>query len=239
MENSSNNNKPVKLKLDWATYEAVKHACKHWHYSKSVPAGKTVKIGVWEDGKFIGAIIFSGGPSPNIWKTYNLTPLEGSELSRIALSKHKTPVSRIVSIAIRLLRALCPGLKLIISYADTNEGHYGGIYQAGNWFYLGEFGPKVERYLRGKKIHERNMRQRILDGKNRRKDFTERPVEPKHKYAIAFDESLKSRLLRERKPYPKRAVSKDSVAIGFQPIEGGASPTTALQFKLKPSGGSV
>jgi hypothetical protein len=221
------------LKIDWATHEAAKYACENWHYSKCMPAGKTLKVGVWEAGVFIGVVVFSGGPSPNIWKTYGLTPIEGSELSRIALTTHKTPVSRIVSIAIKFLRSKCPGIKLIISYADQKQGHHGGIYQAGNWVYLGEFGPKVERLLNGRVIHERNMRQQILDGKRKRSQFTERPVPPKFKYAIGFDPMISARLKSERKPYPKRATSKDSVVIPDQGIEGGAIPTVALQVSGK------
>ena len=44
----------VELKLDWCSYEAAKYACEHWHYSKCMPVGKTVKIGVWENKKYIG-----------------------------------------------------------------------------------------------------------------------------------------------------------------------------------------
>lgn len=38
------------LKIDYCDIKAARYACEHFHYSKSVPAGKTVKIGVWEDG---------------------------------------------------------------------------------------------------------------------------------------------------------------------------------------------
>ena len=217
------------LKIDWATHEAAKYACENWHYSKCCPAGKLLKIGVWENQKFIGVVIFSGGPSPNIWKTYNLKPIEGAELSRVALTEHKIEVSRIISIAIKFLRKFCPGIKLIISYADKNQNHYGGIYQAGNWIYLGEFGPKLARFYLGKQIHERNMRQRILDGKNKREQFVDKPVPPKHKYAIAFNESLKKRIESEKKPYPKRASSVESGTSVYQTERGGESPTDALQ----------
>ena len=43
----------VDLKVDWCSYEAAKYAVMHWHYSKTMPAGKTVKLGVWENGRFI------------------------------------------------------------------------------------------------------------------------------------------------------------------------------------------
>ena len=49
------------LRLDFCSYQAAQYACRRWHYSKKIPVGKLVKIGVWEDGKFIGAIIFGDG----------------------------------------------------------------------------------------------------------------------------------------------------------------------------------
>lgn len=51
----------VDLKIDWATYAAAKYACENWHYSKSIPKSKLVKIGAWEDGSFIGVVIFLMG----------------------------------------------------------------------------------------------------------------------------------------------------------------------------------
>ena len=38
-----------KLKIDWATHKAAKYACQNWHYSKSMPFGKMVKIAVYEN----------------------------------------------------------------------------------------------------------------------------------------------------------------------------------------------
>ena len=220
----------MSLRLDWASFDAAQYACRFWHYSKKMPAGKTSKIGVWENNKFIGAVIFSGGPSPNIWKTFDLNPLEGSELSRVALTSHQASVSKIISIAVKLFIKANPKIKLIISYADQKMGHHGGIYQAANWFYLGEFGPKFERTLYGKKIHERNMRQKILDGKNSRSQFKDIKVPPKHKYALAFDPQIKSKLMELKKNYPKRAQSIDIDVTADQAVEGGENPTCALQL---------
>ena len=50
-----------RLKLDWATHEAATYAVEHWHYSHTMPKSKLVKIGVWEDGKFIGVVLFGVG----------------------------------------------------------------------------------------------------------------------------------------------------------------------------------
>jgi len=92
--------KPV-LKIDWATHEAAKYACENWHYSGTKPANKSNCFGVWEDGKYIGAVIFGLGASPGLGKPYGLGIFEVCELTRVALTKHKTEVSRILAICFK------------------------------------------------------------------------------------------------------------------------------------------
>jgi len=121
------------LRIDWATHQAAKYACENWHYSKSVPVPPLVKIGVWEREKFVGVVIFSRGASSNLMSPYGLRQSEGCELTRIALTKHDAPVSRIVRLAIQFLKRNSPELRLIVSFADPQYGHHGGVYQAGNW----------------------------------------------------------------------------------------------------------
>ena len=33
-----------------------------------------------------------------------------------------------------------PGIRLLVSYADLNQGHEGKIYQASNWVFVGKTG---------------------------------------------------------------------------------------------------
>lgn len=219
---SSSQNK-INLKLDWCTYEAAKYACEKWHYSKTIPINKTVKIGVWENAKFIGAVIFSCGPSPNIYKTFGLKPTEGAELSRVALTKHKTPVTRIIAIALRMLRKKCPKLKLVVSYADQAQNHKGVIYKAGNWIYLGSHGQNMYNVIRkrdNKKIHMRNAREEIARGRATKQDFKWEKAKEKYKFIMVFDEKLKTKILS--------ATSIDSDALADQAKEGGAIPTVVL-----------
>ena len=60
------------LKLDWCSHAAAKYAVEHWHYSRVMPAGKRIMIGVWERGQYIGAIIFSWGANNHIGNPLNL-----------------------------------------------------------------------------------------------------------------------------------------------------------------------
>ena len=48
----------VDLRVDWCDYQAAKYAVMHWHYSKAMPAGRNVYLGVWESNRFVGAVLF-------------------------------------------------------------------------------------------------------------------------------------------------------------------------------------
>ena len=223
--------KPV-LKIDWATHEAAKYAVENWHYSESMPVGKTVKVGAWEDGKFIGAVIFAYGANNNIGKPFRLEQTECCELVRVALRNHSTPVSRIVAISIRFLRTKCQGLRLIVSYADTAQGHHGGIYQAGNWIFCGTSKGAAQYILNGRVVHSMQIQTFIRAGKIKsRKGMQVVKAGDKHKYLMPLDNEMKKQILPLAKPYPKRAQSIGGDAAGFQPEEGGSTPTCALQFK--------
>ncbi len=222
----------TQLKIDWATHEAAKYACENWHYSKTIPKSKLVKIGAWENGKFIGVLIFSYGATPELVKPYGCTMQEGCELTRIALTKHVSPVSRILSIALKFLKKHCPGLKVIVSFADTNQGHHGGIYQATNWVYTGKSaGCFFYRHKKtGKIYHPRNVSMNLkLSGKTIRPTECEKFWQDgKHRYVLSLNDTIKKMLMEKQKPYPKRASSKDSVAPESHSGESGANPTDAL-----------
>jgi hypothetical protein len=198
------------LRIDWATHEAAKYACVNWHYSGCLPAGKLVKIGAWENGKFIGVVLFGRGATPNLGRPYNLGQDECVELVRIALTKHEIPVSRIASLAIKFLNRSNPKLRLIVSFADQSQGHHGGIYQAGNWVYNGQGDPAKFYMIRGKLTHPRSIGakglvQNIHGARQIDPNATVVDVPGKHRYLMPLDADMKARILPIAKPYPKRA----------------------------------
>lgn len=231
------------LKLDWCSFEAAKYACLNYHYSHSVPSAKLVKIGVWEKKKFIGCIIFSRGANNNLGRPYNLSFTEICELTRVALNKHETPVSRILSIAVKMLIKQSPGLKLIISFADTEQEHYGGIYQANNWIYTGLTNSADEYIFKGKKCHGRSIRSVYLnEARKNVKTLIEflKSIDPKmrvvkgsqkHRYLKPLDKDMQKLILPLAKPYPKKIISSGEKSSCDKALiaEGGALPTSPLQ----------
>ena len=200
------------LRIDWATHEAAKYAVETWHYSRVLPVPPLVKVGAWELHKFIGVVIFSRGANNNLLKPFGLYATEGCELTRVALTNHKIPVSRIIKLAMQFLKRNSPELRLIVSFADPNEGHHGGIYQAGNWIYTGRQPDSIE-YIGpdGKRWHGRMVKKKgwtTVHGKKRRTLTPDQctPVERqgKHRYLMPLDGEMRAKIAPLAKPYPKR-----------------------------------
>lgn len=225
------------LKLDWCSHQVAKYAVEHWHYSKRMPDPKSVKVGVWEAGRFVGVVIFSRGvASTNLSKGLGVKSTEVAELSRVALTTHQTPITRVVGIAIRMLRRQSPLLRVLVSYADQNQAHLGIIYQAGNWVYTGEsarvplFRDKSGRYIHDRACSATGFKRqygRLTRVPNR--SGLERVEQlPKYRYMMPLDAEIRARILPLAMPYPKRQKdSSEPSAIHAE--EGGAAPTLALQ----------
>jgi hypothetical protein len=208
---------PVKLHLAPCSYEAAKFACLNFHYAKTIPRGKLVRIGVWEDGVFIGVVIFGRGASSKLCQAYQLDATELAELVRVALREHKTEVTRIVSIAISLLKKSSPGLKLLVSYADPHQGHVGGIYQGGNWLYSGKTNTtKIYIDHDGSEHHSRVVSAKgynIQFGgvkKVRKPDsFASVETRPgKHRYLMGLTKDMRKKIAHLSKDYPKQECER-------------------------------
>lgn len=202
------------LKLAWCERAAALHAVQRWHYSRCLPASKSQYVGAWEAERFIGVCVFGTGAG-NITKgtMYGLEPMQMAELTRVALDEHAAPVSRIVGIAIRMVKARSPGLRLLVSLADPVRDHIGVIYQAGNWVYVGET-SKSKTYIdrNGREHHER-----VVSPTGRKKQYGRyvpclRPEDAaeirenpgKLKYLYPLDDEMRERIAPLAKPYPKR-----------------------------------
>lgn len=217
----------VNLRVDWCNYEAAKFAVEHWHYSRSMPGGKRVMMGVWEDARFVGAVVYGLGANRNIGAPYGLRQFEVAELVRVALAVHLSPVSKIVSVSVKRLRQQSPGLRLLVSYADPAQEHHGGIYQAMNWVYVGQTDPvgviRVGREL----LHKKTAYSRY--GHNNAAQIGGEWVQTdgKHKYLYPLDRAMRKQIASLAKPYPKRESCGQSVegdTVGNQSTGAGSIP---------------
>lgn len=216
------------LKIDWATHEAAKFAVEHWHYSQRLPFGAIVKVGAWEAGKFVGVVLFSRGANNHIGSPYGLEQTEVCELTRIALRQHQTPVSRIMSIAIKFLQRQSPGLRLIVSYADPSQGHHGGVYQANGWVYAGATKAQQQVIINGKEMHKRSADAKFGTIKGLQKG----EMKWKHQYLMPLDKAMRERVEKFRQPYPKRVGSAAS-GTAIPVARDGATPISTLSPKVQ------
>jgi hypothetical protein len=182
-----------------------------------MPVSKSAKIGVWEDSEFVGAVIFALGANMNMATPFGLTPTECCELVRVALRSHKTQVSRILAIAVKLLKRQSPGLRLVVSYADKGEGHHGGIYQGAGWLFSGDTKPCVGLEINGKKLHKRAFSGRQFGKPRKSVPIGAKKIRTsvKHRYLMPLDPEMRKRIEPLAKPYPKRAGSIESDAVAI------------------------
>lgn len=199
---------------------AAERAVKQWHYSGTLPSGKLVLHGVWEDGRFIGMVAYGRGTNRHAGDPFGLTAAQNCELVRVALRDHASPVTKIVAASVRRLRQTSPGIRLLVSYADPRHGHHGGIYQAGNWTYVGTAAFQDDFMLHGRYRHNRSINAwtsharktgRFLEGESRI-EFLRRTVDPnaslvrsipKHKYVLPLDRAMRRLVAPFAKPYPE------------------------------------
>lgn len=188
------------------THQAAKFAVENWHYSKRLPVGKTVRLGVWENDEFTGAVLFSWGANKNLAASFGLSMTQCVELVRVALRPHDAFVTQAVACALRIVQRDNPGLRVCVSFADPSQGHVGLIYQAGNWLYLGRT-PRKRDLLSADGV---TLNRRAFTG--RQFGTGARSVIPpgarwveregKHRYAMPFDRAMRRQLQRIAQPYP-------------------------------------
>ena len=199
-------------------------ATKRWHYAGRMPAA-THCFGVWESGRFVGVVLFGPGAAPNIASPFGLRPTEVRELLRVALRDHVAPVSQILAVTVRMLRKRSPDLRLLVSFADTEQGHHGGIYQAAGWTYIGTGSNDTRYRVNGVLVHPRTLGSAYgVGGQSVRwlREHVDPKAEivklgPKHKYALALDPQTRVQIEAKRQRPPRGegdGVSRRSTLTG-------------------------
>jgi len=223
--------------LQIASNKAIKYACMNFHYAKSVPVN-TFGYSVFNDEKeWCGVILYGTGATPNIGSQYNLKQGQIVELVRMALNGKQKSTSQSMSISLRLLKKKLPLCKMVVSYADIDQNHIGTIYQATNWFYVGDCNQNTRTgfIINGKKVHNKSLHglgktQSLAGAKSIDKNATEFISKGKRKYLYPLDKSLIPLCKYLSKHYPKQAQEVHQVEqLASSQKEGGSNPTPALK----------
>ncbi len=130
----------------------------------------------------------------------------------------------------------------MVSFADPERGHHGGIYQGGNWIYAGRSTVADEYLVNGVRMHGRALRSTRSTHKNgaltamnvaewARKALGVSVIRvggsSKHRYLMPLDAEMRLRVAPLAQPYPKRERSRENAATPPS-VEGGVIPTRSL-----------
>jgi len=104
------------------------------HYAKRIPS-ISYAFGAYIDGKLIGIVTYGTSASSTLrhgvcgkkWQEYVI------ELNRLVCLNEKNIASELVGKSMQML----PKPSIVISYADSEQGHVGYVYQATNFIYTG------------------------------------------------------------------------------------------------------
>jgi len=173
------------------------------HYSRR-PSVFWEAFGLVEDGMVVGVVVY-GQPSPPIQRhAFRGRDFRLYELTRLVVqTKTKNAASILVG---RSLQMLSERPSAVISYADTEHGHAGIVYQATNWIYTGATVSHDKAYIvDGKRMHPMTLRDRgITDPARWAKEHGIETVPPmeKHRYFYFVGDRRQKKSMMEKLVYP-------------------------------------
>jgi hypothetical protein len=173
------------------------------HYAKRIPS-ISYAFGLFTDNILVG-IMTIGKPASNplcIGVCGENYAKYVYELNRLCVNEglEKNVLSYFLSKCFKLIKDNL----IIISYADTSQGHHGYIYQATNWIYTGLSAKRTERYdIDNPNRHSKS----VTENKNSNyQDLHVRERPQKHRY-IYFLGKMKKEFIKSLKydilQYPK------------------------------------
>ena len=197
------------------TYEETKPYLLEIHYAKRMPS-ISYSFGLYRDGEMCGVITYGSPPSSTLRRGLagdkNIKNI--LELNRLCLRDNlKNEASILVGKSLKLLPP-----SIVISFADTEQGHLGIVYQATNFYYCGLSAKRTDWKIKGQEhLHGQTIADRYRGIPNRAEairaeygdDFYLKPRPRKHRYVYfvgnkkiikQFKEDSKYQI----QPYPKK-----------------------------------
>jgi len=185
------------------------------HYARRWPS-ISYSYGLFREEALVGIVTYGTPPSPTL-----RSGIAGSEhkhdileLNRLCLlNNEKNEASFLVGKSLKML----PKGKIIVSFADTSQGHVGTVYQATNFLYCGLSAKRTDWKIKGKEhLHGQTIADEFRGVKNRSEamrdkygdDFYLAPRPRKHRYVTfvgskKFKKEAMSALRYQISEYPK------------------------------------
>tara|TARA_R110002153_G_scaffold89831_2_gene219712 strand:+ start:381 stop:1025 length:645 start_codon:yes stop_codon:yes gene_type:complete len=186
------------------------------HYAKRFPS-ISYAYGLDVDGSLEGVITYGTPPSATLRRGIAGEGMDKNvlELNRLCLkSNERNDASWLVAASVRSLS----GDRIIVSFADTEHGHSGTVYQAANFLYTGLSAKRTDWKVRGKEhLHGQTIADEFRGQKNRADlmrakygdDFYLKPRSRKHRYVMIigskkFKKEALNSLRYKIQDYPKK-----------------------------------
>ncbi len=137
------------------------------HYLQGANKNINIHFGIFADGNMIGIAAYGPPTFPLIAKQLHLSSNEVYELRRFYTEENNIHnlESQALTLANEEIKQLKPILKVIVTYADPTQGHFGTLYQATNAKFLGKgkgAGGKYKYiFLLGSKSEKKNTEKRM------------------------------------------------------------------------------
>lgn len=209
--------------LDGYEVRTIDAANTHWllknvHYARRIPS-ISYAFGLLLAGELAGVVTYGKPASPSLlngvcgdrWAPHVL------ELNRLCLvDNRKNEASRLVGQSLTML----PRPSVVVSFADTEQRHYGFVYQATNWHYTGLSAKRTDwtvrgmEHLHGKTISDqcrgRNDGRRPVDVMREKygDDFYLRERSRKHRYVFFVGTKSQRRQMLADLRYPLESYPK-------------------------------
>tara|TARA_R100000808_G_scaffold12346_1_gene30793 strand:+ start:181 stop:813 length:633 start_codon:yes stop_codon:yes gene_type:complete len=208
------------------------YAVQNYHYSKTRPAGAIFGYNVFnKKNEWCGVIMYGRGGCSTMGDAYNLKHGQIIELVRMALNGKQESTSKALSISLKLIKKDCPTVKMIVSYADKGQNHIGTIYQATNWYYVGQTKSSgYEYWYKGKWTHSKTISNAKKQKGLRVNLLKKRKVSGKIKYLYPIDKKMLNKLNVISKEYPKKLCDNGVIrsTLSYQDKGEGAVPILSL-----------
>lgn len=202
----------------------------HIHYARRLPP-ISYAFGLYADLELVGVVTY-GTPSS--------APLRegvaGTENAHLVVELNRlcfaAPVPNGASMLVGRSLRMLPSPLIVVSYADTGQGHIGYVYQACNFIYTGLSAKRTDWKIRGQEhLHGQTIadmsRAAAGEGKGARANFMREKFGDdfylqdrarKHRYIYINGTRMEKRaieaqLLYQREPYPKGTTKRYAVDV--------------------------
>lgn len=241
-----------KLRVAPVARASADECIRRWHYSGRTYPKSRLHLGVWLDGELLGALQFG----PPLQTSHLVGLVSGTrwngfvELNRMALSEKlpRNAESRVISVAMRLLREHAPHVGWCVSFADATQCGDGAIYRASGFALTGiKRNTSLWRTPRGAVVSDVGVRtsaslRRALRTDGSRASMLGSGMSPldgfQMRYIFFIDPTARARLTVPEIPYSAipagaRMYRGETLRAGPSALDpqveaGGATPTPAL-----------